>query len=164
MGWGSAVDQSAKRIQKRQGVPTMSGLQQKTSEEIRTMLEQGESQSLEQSYKAVVDDPENPDMTEAIQQAVAKKNKGGRPKSANPKVFTGIRLDPDIIERFKAEGKGWQTRINAVLREWVDTHPARWCMLGCLCVKVRFAPPRMTPCGPYGRVVDFNDFFDFWGW
>ena len=89
------------------------------------MLEQGVTQSLEQPYKAVADDPENPDMTEAIQQAVAKKNKGGRPKSANPKVFTGIRLDPDIMERFKAEGKGWQTRINAVLREWVDTHPAR---------------------------------------
>ena len=103
----------------------MSGLEQKTSEEICTMLEQGVTQSLEQPYKAVADDPENPDMTEAIQQAVAKKNKGGRPKSANPKVFTGIRLDPDIIERFKAEGKGWQTRINAVLREWVDTHPAR---------------------------------------
>ena len=47
----------------------------------------------------------------------------GRPKSPNPKVFTGIRLDPDILERFKAEGKGWQTRINAVLREWVDAHP-----------------------------------------
>jgi uncharacterized protein (DUF4415 family) len=26
-------------------------------------------------------------------------------------------LDPDIIERLKADGKGWQTRANALLRE-----------------------------------------------
>ena len=65
----------------------MSGLQQKTSEEIRTMLEQGESQSLEQSYKAVVDDPENPDMTEAIQQAVAKKNKGADQNQPIPRCL-----------------------------------------------------------------------------
>lgn len=101
----------------------MSGLQQKTSKEIRTMLDQGESQSLGPTCQSPADDPDNPDMTDAIQQAITKKNRGGRPKSDNPKVFTGIRLDPDILERFKAEGKGWQTRINAVLREWVNTHP-----------------------------------------
>jgi uncharacterized protein (DUF4415 family) len=26
-------------------------------------------------------------------------------------------LDPDVIEHFKAEGKGWQTRVNAALRK-----------------------------------------------
>jgi uncharacterized protein (DUF4415 family) len=26
-------------------------------------------------------------------------------------------LDPDVIARFKAGGRGWQTRINAVLRK-----------------------------------------------
>ena len=28
-----------------------------------------------------------------------------------------IMLDPDVIEHFKAGGKGWQTRINAALRK-----------------------------------------------
>jgi len=28
-----------------------------------------------------------------------------------------LRLDPDVIERFRATGKGWQSRINAELRK-----------------------------------------------
>lgn len=43
----------------------------------------------------------------------------GRPPSANPKVSTTIRLSPDVIEHFKAGGRGWQTRIDAALREWI---------------------------------------------
>jgi uncharacterized protein (DUF4415 family) len=31
-----------------------------------------------------------------------------------------IRLDPDILEWFKAQGKGSQTRINAVLRMYME--------------------------------------------
>ncbi|RKF16235.1 hypothetical protein D6850_01305 [Roseovarius spongiae] len=41
----------------------------------------------------------------------------GRPKSANPKVSTTIRLDADVIERFKADGPGWQSRMNEALRK-----------------------------------------------
>jgi uncharacterized protein (DUF4415 family) len=37
-------------------------------------------------------------------------------------VFTGIRLDAEVIDRFKAPGKGWQTRMNAALRDWLKTH------------------------------------------
>jgi uncharacterized protein (DUF4415 family) len=46
----------------------------------------------------------------------------GRPKTETPKIFTAIRLDADVLATFKATGKGWQTRINAILREWVATH------------------------------------------
>jgi uncharacterized protein (DUF4415 family) len=41
----------------------------------------------------------------------------GRPKSLNPKVSTTIRIDADVLAKFKATGKGWQTRINQALRE-----------------------------------------------
>ena len=41
----------------------------------------------------------------------------GRPKAAEPKVSTTIRLDPDVLAAFKAEGAGWQSRINAALRK-----------------------------------------------
>lgn len=41
----------------------------------------------------------------------------GRPKADVTKVSTTIRLDPDIIEAFKAEGAGWQSRINDALRK-----------------------------------------------
>ena len=39
----------------------------------------------------------------------------GRPKAASPKVPVTIRLDREVVEGFKATGKGWQTRINDVL-------------------------------------------------
>jgi len=31
-----------------------------------------------------------------------------------------IRLDPDVLEWFKAQGKGYQTRINAILRLYME--------------------------------------------
>jgi uncharacterized protein (DUF4415 family) len=35
------------------------------------------------------------------------------------KTFTGLRLDDDVLEWFKAQGKGWQTRMNAILRSYM---------------------------------------------
>ena len=40
----------------------------------------------------------------------------GRQKAPR-KVVTTIRLDADVVEYFKAQGRGWQTRINEKLRE-----------------------------------------------
>ena len=48
----------------------------------------------------------------------------GRPPVTNPKVSTTIRLSRDVIDHFKAGGRGWQTRINAALREWIGKHDA----------------------------------------
>ncbi len=45
-----------------------------------------------------------------------RRNVGGRPRAANPKVAVSIRLDPDVVDKFKAAGPGWQTRINEALR------------------------------------------------
>jgi uncharacterized protein (DUF4415 family) len=41
----------------------------------------------------------------------------GRPALDNPKKVVSIRLDPDVIDKFKATGKGWQSRINAILKD-----------------------------------------------
>jgi uncharacterized protein (DUF4415 family) len=46
--------------------------------------------------------------------------KRGRPKAEDPKVSTTIRLDADILQHFRAGGAGWQSRINAALREWLE--------------------------------------------
>ncbi len=43
--------------------------------------------------------------------------KMGRPRLATTKSPVKLRLDPDIVAAFKAEGLGWQTRINAALRD-----------------------------------------------
>jgi uncharacterized protein (DUF4415 family) len=41
----------------------------------------------------------------------------GRPRLENPKRHVSLRLDPDILETFRATGPGWQRRINTVLRK-----------------------------------------------
>ncbi len=43
--------------------------------------------------------------------ARAKVNKGGRPLSANPRKLISLRLPADVIDRWKATGPGWQTRM-----------------------------------------------------
>lgn len=49
--------------------------------------------------------------------AEIRKNLGGRPKSLNPKQAISIRIDRDVIEAFKAQGEGWQSRMNDALRK-----------------------------------------------
>jgi uncharacterized protein (DUF4415 family) len=39
-----------------------------------------------------------------------------------PKKQITVRLDPNIIDYFKAQGRGYQTRMNAVLRAYVQAH------------------------------------------
>jgi uncharacterized protein (DUF4415 family) len=47
----------------------------------------------------------------------------GRPKADVTKVRVGIRLSPDVIAHFKAGGNGWQTRIDAALRQFIEKIP-----------------------------------------
>ena len=41
----------------------------------------------------------------------------GRPNAESPKKQVTLRLDADLIDRYKASGKGWQSRINEDLRK-----------------------------------------------
>jgi uncharacterized protein (DUF4415 family) len=41
----------------------------------------------------------------------------GRPKAVNPKQPVSLRLDRDVLDWFKRNGEGWQTRINEELRK-----------------------------------------------
>ena len=43
----------------------------------------------------------------------------GRPPLERPKQSTTIRLSPEVLDYFRAGGSGWQTRIDAALRDWV---------------------------------------------
>ena len=45
----------------------------------------------------------------------AAKRARGRPHSTNPKQHVSLRLDATVIAGFKAQGPGWQGRINGVL-------------------------------------------------
>ena len=46
----------------------------------------------------------------------------GRPKAAVTKERITIRLSPDVLGAFRSTGQGWQTRVDAALRDWLKTH------------------------------------------
>lgn len=37
-----------------------------------------------------------------------------------PKTAISLRVDPDVLDFFRSAGKGYQTRMNAVLRAYMD--------------------------------------------
>ena len=48
----------------------------------------------------------------------------GRPRGAHPKERINIRLSYEVVTHFKSLDDGWQTRIDAALKDWVRTHSA----------------------------------------
>jgi uncharacterized protein (DUF4415 family) len=42
-----------------------------------------------------------------------------------PKVPVSIRLDADLVEFFRGQGRGWQTKMNAVLRAYAEAVKGR---------------------------------------
>lgn len=42
-----------------------------------------------------------------------------------PKTHLNLRIDADVVDWFRRSGKGYQTRINAVLRAYVEAHRHR---------------------------------------
>ena len=78
------------------------------------------------STNPAFDEDDAPDLSSAEwQKKFAKATvRRGRPPLEDPKVSTTIRLSKDVIERFKAGGPGWQTRIDEALREWIRKHDA----------------------------------------
>ena len=46
-----------------------------------------------------------------------------RGKNRNPtKEQVAIRFDLEVLAAFRADGPGWQTRMNAALKEWLTEH------------------------------------------
>jgi len=48
--------------------------------------------------------------------------KRGRPHKEVTKSPVSIRLSPDVVEAFRATGKGWQTRVDEALQDWLKSH------------------------------------------
>jgi uncharacterized protein (DUF4415 family) len=57
-------------------------------------------------------------------QAIRARGAGRPVGSVKPdrKVPTTIRLSPEVSSAFRATGHGWQTRIDAALKDWLRTH------------------------------------------
>ena len=43
----------------------------------------------------------------------------GRPPVAHPKARVTLRLDAEVAGALRASGRGWQTRVNQVLKDWL---------------------------------------------
>jgi uncharacterized protein (DUF4415 family) len=61
---------------------------------------------------------------EKATQELLRRSRRGRPAKDEQerKVNQTLRIDPDVLEAYKQEGKGWQTRINQVLRDNMSKH------------------------------------------
>jgi len=44
----------------------------------------------------------------------------GRPRSENPKLLVSIRYSPEVVAYFKSTGVGWQSRMDGVLKRYVE--------------------------------------------
>ncbi|MCX2562213.1 BrnA antitoxin family protein [Acetobacter farinalis] len=74
-------------------------------------------------------DADNPELTErdflravpasAIVPDLASQRRVRGPQKAPTKKLVSIRLDPDLVDRLKQDGPGWQGRLNDLLREAV---------------------------------------------
>ena len=50
-----------------------------------------------------------------------KLNMRGPQKNPTKERIT-IRLSPEVVQRFRATGDGWQTRVDAALKDWLKSH------------------------------------------
>lgn len=90
-----------------------------TTEELKEMARRGKTKSDWKRVKAMKDediivDGDSPEITaEMWRKAVVIDRR-------LPKKNITLRIDPEIIDWFKARGKGYQTRMNAVLRAFIE--------------------------------------------
>ncbi|MEK6747257.1 MAG: BrnA antitoxin family protein [Pseudomonadota bacterium] len=90
----------------------------------------------ENGKKVLLDDDDAPEMSEEWfqnakhgldglaelvgEEFVAPLRLRGRPKKKDKKVSLHLRIDKEIADKFRATGKGWQTRLNTVLHNAID--------------------------------------------
>jgi uncharacterized protein (DUF4415 family) len=67
-------------------------------------------------------DPDAPPLTDKEWQAIKPKLRRGRPPAAVTKERITIRFSSEVLARFRASGDGWQTRMDAALKDWLKTH------------------------------------------
>ncbi|MCK6425867.1 MAG: BrnA antitoxin family protein [Burkholderiaceae bacterium] len=65
-------------------------------------------------------DPDTFELSEAEMAALRPLPRRGRPAVAVPRPMLSMRVDADVLAALRATGPGWQTRINALLREALE--------------------------------------------
>jgi uncharacterized protein (DUF4415 family) len=79
--------------------------------------------------EGIANDPDNPEWTvedfknarpfaEVFPELTASIRRArGRPAMERPRKVVSLRMDQDVLDKFRATGKGWQSRVNDVLRK-----------------------------------------------
>jgi uncharacterized protein (DUF4415 family) len=109
----------------------MNGKKDSTNQKSKTDWERVDALTDEDIRRAIAEDPDAaPELTEEMaallrpaeevfpEIVAAYRARRGLQKKPR-KVPVSIRLDPDVVEYFRAGGEGWQSRINEVLVEYV---------------------------------------------
>ena len=100
----------------------------RTTDAMKAVREKGESQSdwalLRQNAINGIEpeeDEDSPDASMLMRETIAKR-RAGRPAGSGTREQIAIRFDKEVLAAFRASGPGWQTRMNAALKEWLETH------------------------------------------
>lgn len=93
-----------------------------SADEIRRMAERGETKTNWARVDAMTDEEIEAQMRDDPDWADFMDIDWSKATVVYPveKKAVSIRLDSDVLDFFKAEGKGYQTRINAVLRSYMQ--------------------------------------------
>ena len=59
---------------------------------------------------------------EIVSPALARKLGVRGPQKSPTKERITIRLSPEVVRRFRATGDGWQTRVDAALKDWLKSN------------------------------------------
>ncbi|MBB2984578.1 MAG: BrnA antitoxin family protein [Paraburkholderia tropica] len=85
-----------------------------TSEQMRAARSRGESRTdWERVRREANQEPGAADENRAIGETIARRR--GRPVVGEPKAAISLRLPVSVLDRWKATGPGWQTRMAEVL-------------------------------------------------
>jgi len=68
-----------------------------------------------------IDEDDRPATEEELKAGMVLARSRGRP-SGSDKTQIALRVDNRVLEAFRATGKGWQTRMNEALKEWLSEH------------------------------------------
>ncbi len=61
-------------------------------------------------------------ITEVLPKSLLAKLKSRGPQREPTKERISVRLSPEVVQPFRATGDGWQTRVDAALKDWLKSH------------------------------------------
>jgi len=87
---------------------------------LKTDMRRLDAMSDEDIARAVAEDPDAAPLLEDPKSLKNARRRG--PQKSPTKIMMSLRLSPEVVEYFRTTGKGWQTRVDQILREYIEAH------------------------------------------